>query len=116
MKDLSFFSRIFIAVRPVDFRKQAHGLAVIVDEQLGEKSTRSRAVYAFTNRRKNAVKCLYWDETGYAMWWKNLEKDRFRWPKNEDEVLEISAREMKWLLEGVDISKLKKHDRVLPVN
>lgn len=112
MRDLSFFNKIFIATQPVDFRKKAHGLSVIVEHSLQQKGLQDKALFVFTNRRKTAVKILYWDTTGYAMWWKTLEKDRFRWPKSGSAAVNIEVKQLRWLLEGVDLQLIKRHDRV----
>lgn len=113
MRDSSYFSKIYIAIKPVDFRRQAHGLALIVEETLDKRVSLSKTLFVFTNRRKTAVKCLYWDTTGLAMWWKKLEKEHFKWPKDEDQdVHTVSPRELNWLLEGVDLSSIKKHKKI----
>lgn len=110
MRDVSYFTKIFVATAPVDFRKQAHGLALIVDHALGLQSLADRSLFVFTNRSRQAVKMLYWERNGYAMWWKTLEKDKFRWPEStENGKLEVAPRELKWLLEGIDISRLQPH-------
>lgn len=113
MKDLGFFSTILIAIDPVDFRKQAHGLALIAESSLKAGRLNEKYLFVFTNRRKTGVKMLYWDTTGYALWWKTLEKEKFRWPKIAGEVCTIQVKELKWLLEGIDISKLKKHEKII---
>lgn len=113
MKDVSFFSKIFLAVTPVDFRKQAHGLAIIAEHSLDLDVTNERYLFCFTNKRKNAMKLLHWDCTGYGMWWKVLERDRFRWPKSQVQVENLSPKELKWLLEGVDLLGLKRHKKIV---
>ncbi len=112
MKDLGFFSRIFLAIDPVDFRKQAHGLALIAESTMNVSGVNEKYLFVFTNRRKTGIEMLYWDTTGYALWWKTLEKEKFRWPKNSSEVLTIPVKELRWLLERIDISKLKKHEEI----
>lgn len=114
MKDVSFFQRIFIATDPVDFRKQAHGLALILELQLGLKPTQGKMLVAFTNRRRDAIKLLYYDSNGYAMWWKVLEKDRFNWPTSPTQggCFHVSSRELKWLLDGVDLNAIKTHTKL----
>lgn len=113
MRDISFFSKIYVAVDPVDFRKQGHGLALIIEHTLKFKPTLEKVLFAFTNKRKTAIKLLHWDYTGYGMWWKVLEKEKFRWPKSPEEVKHISAKEMRWLLEGVDLDSMKKHKKLI---
>lgn len=110
MKDINFFSKIYIAVDPVDFRKQANGLALLVKHTLDENPLETRAIFVFTNKRKTSVKAIYWDETGFAMWVKVLEKDKFKWPKVVGgSKIAMNAKEIKWLLQGVDLSKIKTH-------
>lgn len=114
MKDLSFFPKIYLAREPVDFRKQANGLAAISKGYLEKNPLKEKALFVFTNKRKKSVKAIYWDLTGYEMWVKNLEKDTFKWPSKSGEGRSIllSAKEIKWLLEGVDLSSIKKHKKL----
>jgi transposase len=112
MRDLSSFGRIFVAVDPVDFRKHAHGLALVVEQAFDIRTSDDKKLFIFTNKRRNAVKILYWDNTGYAMWWKTLERDKFRWPKSTESTLIIKTRELRWLLEGIDFTNIKPHEKL----
>lgn len=112
MRDISSFSKIYLAIKPVDFRKQAHGLALLIEPIFSALPNDAKVLFAFTNRRKTAVKLIYWDSTGFAMWWKNLEQDRFRWPKSSEQAKTLQARELKWLLDGVDLQRIHTHKKV----
>lgn len=112
MKDLSYFGKIYLSVDPVDFRKQAHGLAIIVEHVLKLNPISEKTLFVFTNKRRDAIKILYWDATGLALWWKSLEKEKFRWPKKLTGPMQIQAKELKWLLEGIDFTSIKKHQRI----
>lgn len=110
MRDISYFSKIYLATGPVDFRKQANGLLTIIKEHLGHQPFEAKALFVFTNRRKAAVRMLYWDQTGFALWSKSLEKEKFKWPKSAGaNQIKFTAKELKWLLQGVDVSKIKTH-------
>jgi len=52
---------IYLYREPVDFRKQANGLAVLIEHELG-RSPFSGALYAFTNRQRNKIKYLMWED------------------------------------------------------
>lgn len=114
MRDISFFNKIYVAIDAVDFRKQAHGLATIVEHSLQFSPYSHKSLFVFRNKKKTAVKILYWDDTGYAMWWKTLEKERFRWPKQPGEnTLLVDAKQLRWLLEGIDLAAVKLHKKII---
>ena len=111
MKDLGAFSKVYLAVQPVDFRKQINGLLVLVKERLEAQPFEPKSIFVFVNKSKSAVRMLYWDNTGYALWSKVLEKHRFQWPqKGEGGKMIISPKDLKWLLQGLDIQKIKVHE------
>ena len=103
------FSTIRIFLRPgfTDMRKQANGLSVFVQEQL-ELDPLSGNLFLFCNKRRNIFKALYWDRNGFCIWKKRLEKDRFPWPRDGEEVAEIEEQQLKWLLDGIDFWKAHK--------
>lgn len=100
---------IYLHKQPVDFRKSINGLSVIVEEHM-QLSTFSGALFVFCNRQRDKIKVLYWDQTGFCLWYKRLEKDTFKWPKQmQGAVLSLSERQWNWLLEGLDIERMKGH-------
>jgi transposase len=94
----------------VDFRKSIDGLAGLVEQALGLDPFNA-ALYVFTNRRHDKLKILYWDRSGFALWYKRLEKARFPWPRDETlRVVEMTGRELGWLLDGIDFFRLTPHE------
>jgi transposase len=71
--------RIYVAVQPVDMRKQFNGLWAAASEQLGE-DPKSGAIFCFINKERTRLKLLYWDGTGVWVLAKRLEEGRFSWP------------------------------------
>jgi transposase len=73
----------------------------------------ARYLFVFGSRDRSKVKMLYWDRTGFALWLKRLEKAKFSWPKKLDaDVIELSARELEWLLDGYEFWKMKPHEEL----
>jgi transposase len=66
-------------------------------------------LFCFCNRKKDMVKILYWDRDGFCLWHKRLEKDRFRWPQTEREVIATDGRQLSWLLEGLSLDQANSH-------
>lgn len=70
----------------------------------------SAHVFGFCNRRRDQVKLLVWERNGFVLWQKRLERDRFPWPRGgEDVVIEVTGRELNWLLDGIDVLRLRPH-------
>ncbi len=96
--------QVFIALGATDMRKSNNGLSIIVEEVL-ELDLFTGNLFAFWNRNRDIVKILYWDLNGFCVWKKRLEKDKFRWPESEQEVMRISRSALNWLLHGLDLSQ-----------
>ena len=103
--------QIYLYRAPIDFRKQANGLAALVEQHLGPNPF-SGALYAFTNRRRNKIKCLMWEDNGFVLYYKALAEEKFKWPSPADELLSLSAEQINWLLDGYDISLMKGHKKL----
>lgn len=103
--------KIYLAIGNTDMRKSIDGLSIMVSESL-EFDPFSGHLFAFSNKRRNMVKVLYWDRNGFCLWQKRLEKDRFRWPESPEAVVELEQRELQWLLEGLEIRQFQAHNRL----
>lgn len=99
---------IYLYRAPIDFRKQAHGLALLVEHELGH-SPFSGALYAFTNRQRNKIKCLMWEDTGFVLYYKALAEEKFKWPAASEDVLTLNGEQINWLLDGYDITLMTGH-------
>lgn len=104
MRSVDTFAKIFIHRDPVDMRKSIAGLSVIVDQEMG-LSLQSNSLFIFCNKRRSHLKMLYFDKSGFALWLKRLEASKFAWAKKSIgvEVIEMSAEDLKLLLDGVNI-------------
>jgi len=111
MRPASNLPKVFIYRQPVDFRKSFRGLAAIVENELGHNPFEGH-LYAFTNRRRNKIKCLFWEDNGFVLYYKSLAEEKFKWPKGDDEVLTLNGQQMNWLLDGYDISAMKGHKKL----
>ena len=104
--------QVHLCREPVDFRKAINGLSILVAEEL-ELDPFSSQVFAFCNRKRNHVKLLVWERNGFVLWQKRLEKDRFPWPRSSRaEVLEVTGRELNWLLDGIDVFEQRPHEEL----
>jgi transposase len=91
----------------VDMRKGPDGLRAIV-ERTGV-DVFSGYLFVFLSRRLDRAKILAWDSGGFVVWYKRLEKGRFRRPRpNEDDVMYIDAIQLSMLLDGIDFQSVRR--------
>lgn len=94
----------------VDFRKSINGLVAIVEQEMA-LSPFADALFVFCNRSRDKIKLVYWDRTGFCLWYKRLEKDKFKWPRRDArEVIQWNEQEFNWLLDGYDVAAMKGHE------
>ena len=103
--------QVYIATGATDMRKSINGLSIMIAEQLALNPL-SGHLFCFCNRKRDIVKILYWDRNGFCLWHKRLEKERFHWPENEADVIDIQGRELSWLLEGLDVAQSTAHGQL----
>ncbi len=110
MRDIGSFTSVFIHRAPVDMRCGINGLSQIV--QMAEMGPiRGNYMFVFCGKRRNSIKILYFDKSGFALWQKKLEADKFSWPKKfTEDVVKLSPQQMSWLLEGYDVWKMRAFD------
>ena len=104
-------AKIYLYRDPVDFRKSYRGLAAIVEQELGHNPF-DGDLYAFTNRQRNKIKCLFWEDNGFVLYYKALAEEKFRWPKPQDEIMALSTEQINWLLDGYDIGLMQGHKKL----
>lgn len=113
MRSLSSFKSIHLHIDPVDGRKQINGLSSVA-QHISSSCPDVGLLFAFINKARDTIRLLYWDKTGFALWIKRLEKDKFRWPRRSDKkVKEIGHKQLSWLLAGLDITRLQPHQEVV---
>jgi transposase len=101
---------IWLCTDPVDIRKSFDGLVGLVANHLQEDPT-SRQFFVFINRRKTHLKILYFDGSGYCIWFKRLEQGQFNF-----QALGVAKRLLDWLdlrllLDGIEVKKRRQYKR-----
>ncbi|MBU2869363.1 IS66 family insertion sequence element accessory protein TnpB [Colwellia sp. E2M01] len=71
---------VYLCAEAVDFRKSINGLAALVEAEL-ELPVFSGALFVFSDKGWDKLKLLYWDSTGFVLWYKGLDDHKFKCPK-----------------------------------
>ena len=105
-------TRLFLYRGRADMRKGFDGLSGMVESHFTE-SLFSGALFIFVNVRRDRVKILYWDSGGLALWYKRLERGKFRMPAGrEGEAVELTSAELSMLLEGITPLRVERRYRL----
>lgn len=93
-------------------RKNFDGLCGIISAELG-RNPLGGDIFAFVNRRRDKMKLLVWDRTGFWIFYKRLEKGTLQIPQNpaNQPALEITYDVLMMLLEGIDVASVKRRPR-----
>ena len=102
--------RVFLCTRPVDMRFSFDRLAMLA-EQVLEKSPYAGHLFVYVNRRADRVKIVFWDRTGFALYYKRLEAGTFRFPESEGPRVQMGAGELALILEGIELRGAKRRKR-----
>lgn len=107
LADISNVDAIYIVCGRTDMRKSIDGLCAIIQEQFSMNLERN-AIYFFCGRKCDRIKALLVEPDGIVLIYKRLTAEgRYRWPRNKNEVRNLTWREFDWLMSGLDIEQPK---------
>lgn len=98
--------RIWLATQPLDMRRSFDALAEHVRTILSHDPL-SGHLFVFRNRTGQRVKILWWDQDGYALYYKRLERGTFQFPSAAGKSIAIRSEQLKQLLSGCPIESAR---------
>ncbi len=110
MVPLPLCKKVYLYREGVDMRKSFDGLAGLALEKLG-KDPLAGDLFVFLNRRRSMIKMLFWDESGYCILAKRLEKGTFEQPSEGDSTTSLKMSDLHLILEGVKLSEIRYRSR-----
>ena len=108
MLNLESVGEIYLAPGVTDLRKSIDGLSALVSAVF-ELDPFSNRWFVFCNRKRDKLKILRWDTNGFWLYYRRLEKGRFKWPTETGPAMIISRRQLQWLLDGLTIDQKQAH-------
>lgn len=95
---------IFVSLDPVSLHMSFDRLAGTVTELMA-RSPRAGGLFVFFNRRRTAMKALFFDGTGLCIFYKRLDRGRFQLPEpvEDGRVVELSEDQLEVLLDGIEL-------------
>ena len=106
--------QVFLYRRATDMRKTFHGLVALVQSEL-QQDPLSGSLFVFVNRRRDRIKILYWGQTGFCIWYQQLEKGTYQLPAPEacedQDTLEVTRSQLSLILDGIDLRSIRQRPR-----
>jgi transposase len=104
--------KIFMASQPIDFRMSIDGLASLIQR---EKSAHLHdgSIYVFYNGNKDKIKCLFWDRNGFVLYYKRLDKCKFKLKKMMSSIEKISPEDLEILLSGFEPNEVERKPKMI---
>jgi len=109
--------RIYVAAEPVDLRRGFDGLAGATRQFLRHDPL-SGFMFVFINRRKNRMKILLWEPSGYWVFYKRLERGTFRLPLSPrpgERHVVLESTDLALMIEGIDLRNARRRKRWTPM-
>jgi len=100
--------RYYLYQGVADMRKGFDGLSGIVMDQMSGNPLDGN-VYIFINRRRNRMKILLWEHSGFLMYYKRLERGTFELPSSSESG--ISWETLMLILSGISLKRIVKRKR-----
>ena len=111
---ISAHTKVYLAKDAADMRKSFRGLITLTEAVLQQEPA-SGHLFVFLNRRQDLMKILYWDGTGFCIWYKRLERGSFQRPPaiagEERPEVELSTAQLSLILEGIDLTSARQRLR-----
>ncbi len=95
--------KVFLVAGPTDMRKSFDTLAAVVRDVV-DGNPLSGHLFVFCNRRRDRLKALIWEDSGFWLLAKRLEQGTFLWPGQDEIKVQYSAAELAALLAGLELS------------
>lgn len=101
--------RVYLSTEAVDLRRGHDGLAALVRRQWGEALFEGH-LFVFIGRRLDRCKILFWDRGGFVLYYKRLERGRFRMPpvSKDGTAVEMDPTGLAMLLDGIDVARVRR--------
>src|SRR5262245_20091991 len=106
--------RVFLYRMPTDMRKSFHGLIALTESVL-KQDPLSGSLFVFVNRRRDRIKILYWGQTGFCIWYQQLQQGTYQLPIADaleaQETVEVTRSQLSLILDGIDLASSRQRTR-----
>ena len=106
--------RLFLYRLPTDMRKSFDGLVALTVSAMKQEPL-SGNLFVFFNRRRDRIKILYWGQTGFCIWYQQLQQGTYPLPTEHalktDDTVDVMRSQLSLILDGIDLASIRQRRR-----
>lgn len=102
--------QIYFASAPIDFRMSIDGLSGLIQREKNQ-FIHDGSIYVFYNKNRDKIKCLFWDNNGFVLYYKRLDNCKFKFKTMTASIQSISPDDLTQILSGFD-STMTEHNHI----
>ena len=103
LNDAKDFSKIYLVTGYTDLRGGIDKLASGLMYRFETNPYEHNSIFLFCGRKSNKIKALVWEKDGFLLLYKRLENGSFLWPRNTNEVRNITKGQFDMLMKGFSV-------------
>ena len=109
LNDANCFTHVYLRVGYTDLRKGIDSLVAIIKNGFHKDPFEPGSIFLFCGRRTDRIKAICHEGDGWLLLYKRLSGEgSFQWPREADDLKEITPQQYRWLMEGLRIEQKKK--------
>lgn len=107
LNDANCFEHIYIACGYTDLRCGIDGLTYKIRYEFDMDPFEKGSIFLFCGRRTDRIKALHFEGDGFLLMYKRLSDGKYRWPRSEAEIKNMTIQQYRWLMDGLEIEQKK---------
>ena len=100
------FAGVYLVCGFTDMRYGIDSLAAIIERRYQKKLFIPNTLFLFCGKSASKIKGLIWEGDGFLLLYKRVECGRFSWPRNSQDLRQLSPEQFRWLMQGFSIDPI----------
>lgn len=110
MLSITRIHRCYLYRSRTDMRKGVDSLCGLIRNELG-KDPLNGELFVFFNRPRNQIKLLLWEQDGFSLYQKKLERGTYELPEGNEAHQSISSDKLNLILQGISLKSVRHRAR-----
>lgn len=110
MLSITSIHRCYLYRSRTDMRKGIDSLCGLIRNELGKDPLQGE-LFVFFSRNRNQIKLLLWEQDGFSLYQKKLERGTYELPEGNELHQRISSEILNLILQGISLKSVQHRTR-----